>query len=51
MARSALNLTGNALAAAVVARWEGVLEIPTDDAAVIAPDEPEVVSARSGGDV
>lgn len=43
MARSALNLTGNALAAAVVARWEGVLEIP--------PETPTAeVSAQPGSD-
>ncbi len=32
MARSAINLTGNGLASAVIARWEGVLDTERDDA-------------------
>jgi proton glutamate symport protein len=36
MARSALNLTGNGLAACVIARWEGVFgEKPTEDVALV----------------
>jgi proton glutamate symport protein len=31
MARTSINLTGNCLASAVVARWEGVLEIPPEE--------------------
>jgi Na+/H+-dicarboxylate symporter len=38
MARSALNLTGNGLAACVVARWEGTFgEAPTGDPAIEPP--------------
>lgn len=40
MARSALNLTGNGLAACVIARWEGVMGAPrpAPDSGLQAPD-------------
>ena len=41
MARSALNLTGNGLAACVVARWEGVFREK-----VPPTDTPDVASER-----
>ncbi|MCS6808157.1 MAG: cation:dicarboxylase symporter family transporter [Bacteroidota bacterium] len=36
MARTTVNLIGNCLASAVMARWEGELEIPTEEATVPA---------------
>jgi Na+/H+-dicarboxylate symporter len=45
MARSALNLTGNGLAACVVARWEGVF----GEAALEAPEAPPAPAVK--GDV
>lgn len=36
MARTSVNLLGNCLATAVMARWEGVLEIPAEGAMVVA---------------
>jgi Na+/H+-dicarboxylate symporter len=47
MARSALNLTGNGLAACVIARWEGVFgEKPAEEAAADLPHAPS--SSRRG---
>jgi proton glutamate symport protein len=37
MARTSVNLLGNCLATAVMARWEGVLETPKDGADVVVP--------------
>ena len=46
MARSALNLTGNGLAACVIARWEGVFrEVTPPDAAVSVPPAPDPLSS------
>ena len=36
MARTSVNLLGNCLATAVMARWEGVLEIPPEGAVAVA---------------
>ncbi len=36
MARTSVNLMGNCLATAVMARWEGVLEIPPEENGVVA---------------
>ncbi len=36
MARTSVNLLGNCLATAVMARWEGVLEIPAEGAVAVA---------------
>lgn len=48
MARSAINLTGNGLASAVIARWEGVLDTERDDARpenlAASPGDPEPAS-------
>ncbi len=38
MARTALNVTGNALASVVVARWEGLLGPPADPTGPLDPD-------------
>jgi proton glutamate symport protein len=37
MARTSVNLLGNCLATAVMARWEGVLETPKDGADAVVP--------------
>ncbi len=37
MARTSVNLLGNCLATAVMARWEGVLETPKDGAEAVVP--------------
>ncbi len=43
MARTSVNVTGNCLATAVIARWEGEL----DDDKMNASDQPEMVAAES----
>jgi proton glutamate symport protein len=46
MARTSVNLTGNCLASAVIARWEGELQIPDPDTAD-RPESPSLPHAHS----